>query len=722
MMKKFLMAIFMFSFMFSFSAVRANENTSLCEVDSNAPEIEGPSEIYYQVNDTEKNYQDLFTLKDDCSEDIGFSYQTSKDYNLNEVGQYKMTVFATDFTNSSNRVIDIYVYETIGAPELAGFEDKTLEVHSTISDEFFLQGVTAVDFRGVDITEAIQVDYSQVNTSKKGVYPVTYQVTDLLEQDSEAVTIYLEIEDTLAPTIELIKDIKIDVYGEHPNYQDYLKVTDLVDSIDHLTIEFDKGLINRDVIGEYTLPVKVTDTSGNTATLDLTAYVVDQIAPVIDLQDKEISINVNEEITFERYVENILVSDNYDTELNVKRIKIDEQYLLSDTEGVYPVYYSISDSSGNITTQVIYITVVDDEFPVIEGVKPITVTKSKENKLGFDLLEGVTASYNGSDISNQILVDDSNVNYTTPGTYYITYYVNDMGYTEIAEPSRIITTVTIEEDKVAPELTLKDSIDLEVHTSPNAINFEDYILSLTDNYNDREELTLTINPSINYHVIGSYQVKYHVMDEGGNLVEKTMTVNVVDTTEANATVTGPIVMEVNGKKANYMNFITVSDNYWLDDNIHISYNDASVNYKRVGDYRVIYTIEDASGNTVEKEVQVKIVDTKSPVLTGVIDRETKEGRKINLLEGVLAMDEYDGNITHKIMTVGDYDFDQEGTYTVYFKVIDASGNETLQSFNLTVQNNPTPLIVKIILSSCGLFMLGFYIFTKIQDHRMKDWM
>ena len=88
-------------------------------------------------------------------------------------------------------------------PEISA-SDKTLTVGDEFSDEIALDGVTATDEEDGDLTEAVKVKESDVDTSKAGEYTVTYEVTD-----SEGATAYKTI-------VVTVKEKEADPEPEEP--------------------------------------------------------------------------------------------------------------------------------------------------------------------------------------------------------------------------------------------------------------------------------------------------------------------------------------------------------------------------------------------------------------------------------------------------------------------------------------------------------------------------
>lgn len=111
-------------------------------------------------------------------------------------------------------------------------------------------------------------------------------------------------------------------------------------------------------------------------------------------------------------------------------------------------------------------------------------------------------------------------------------------------------------------------------------------------------------------------------------------------------------------------------------------------YKKLGIFTEVinFTLK-STGETSSVEIVVKVVDKTKPVLKGVKNITVAKGRKINLLKGVTATDNVDGNLTKKIKVskynAKLYNKAQKITYTV----TDKSGNTTKKTVKLTIKDN-----------------------------------
>lgn len=106
-----------------------------------------------------------------------------------------------------------------------------------------------------------------------------------------------------------------------------------------------------------------------------------------------------------------------------------------------------------------------------------------------------------------------------------------------------------------------------------------------------------------------------------------------------------------------------------------------INTKKLGKYKIKYSVKDSLGNKKTKTITFKVVDTKKPMLKGVKGKKSVAmGNSINLLEGVTAKAVSGKDLTSRIkVTVkkgnktvkvkkGLVIFDSTGTYKITYKV------------------------------------------------------
>ena len=102
----------------------------------------------------------------------------------------------------------------------------------------------------------------------------------------------------------------------------------------------------------------------------------------------------------------------------------------------------------------------------------------------------------------------------------------------------------------------------------------------------------------------------------------------------------------------------------------------AVNTSALGAYAVTYDVADTSGNQADQVVRVvRVVDTTRPAIALVGEaRVTVELDAPYTDAGATAVDNYDGDLTARIVVTNEVDTATAGVYAVRYNVSDASGN------------------------------------------------
>ena len=121
---------------------------------------------------------------------------------------------------------------------------------------------------------------------------------------------------------------------------------------------------------------------------------------------------------------------------------------------------------------------------------------------------------------------------------------------------------------------------------------------------DKTTVHASFGETPDFTSLGEHEVKIILEDEGSNVSELDAVLTISKDEEA-PTISGvkdrTLYM---GETLSYRNGITVSDN--MDDEIELKVDSSSVNLKKEGKYKVIYTAEDSSGNKAEKVANITV--------------------------------------------------------------------------------------------------------------------
>lgn len=325
---------------------------------------------------------------------------------------------STDNTGDSSIDVPVLVKPIISA------NDVVINVGDTFKE---LEGVTAVDGNGDDISSSVQVVTSNVNTSEAGVYNVTYRVTtEMGATATKTITVTVKRAEGIignAPVITLPKNNVELTVGDTFDAMAGVTATDVEDKDITKGIKITENTVNPNKEGNYVVVYEVTDKDGNkvTKTLNVVVKAKDKgEVPVINAKDMEVRLN-------DEFIElhGVTATDKEDGNLTDK-VKVLSTNVNTNKEGVYTVVFGVEDKDGNSVTKTIKVTVKADATN--KGEAPVIYANDKTIMQGgvYNALEDVTASdKEDGNLTSKLQIEASNVDVNTPGDYIVTFSVVD---------------------------------------------------------------------------------------------------------------------------------------------------------------------------------------------------------------------------------------------------------------------------------------------------------
>ncbi|HAX72310.1 MAG TPA: chitinase, partial [Firmicutes bacterium] len=138
--------------------------------------------------------------------------------------------------------------------------------------------------------------------------------------------------------------------------------------------------------------------------------------------------------------------------------------------------------------------------------------------------------------------------------------------------------------------------------------------------------------------------------------------------------------------------------------------EGEVNTQLTGEYVLTYSVSDREGltTTATRIITVKEKENKAPVISGVKDTTITLGEVFNVLDGVTAYDEEDGDLTSSIVVEGSVDSNVGGRYTLTYSVTDSKGLTTVVNVVITVKdpNADTFDLTKVYLAGDTVIFNG----------------
>lgn len=329
------------------------------EYDVTAPVITilGDNPTYLHIGDT---YVDAGAkANDDLNGDVTSQIEIVSDVNTNIVGTYSVTYTVKDTSDNMSNATRNVIVEDVSAPVITVLGDNPASVN--VGETYSDAGAIAMDDADGNVTSSILVT-SDVNTSEVGTYTVTYTVSDSSHNEA-----------TLSRTVNVIDNVIPTVsFGMNGNTTYAKSRSTTVNVSDNVSLNigslmyqwttsttppaeatFVDSFTNggtlttpNGVTGGYYLWIYAKDTAGNTMISSSNVYNLDNTAPVITINGNS-SVTIQQNGTYSDA--GATATDNIDGSVTVS----DSSTVNTSVIGTYYVYYNVTDSSGNVATQVV---------------------------------------------------------------------------------------------------------------------------------------------------------------------------------------------------------------------------------------------------------------------------------------------------------------------------------------------------------------------------------
>lgn len=349
----------------------------------------------------------------------------------------------------------------------------------------------------------------------------------------------------------------------------------------------------------------------------------------LETQNDKVHLTAENDLVFDfRYVENeapikiristlyktFVVKDLYTSNILLTITEFD--YIDLDTSRVRDYYVlDISSNKGSFEiTQMDNLSIYFTKDTVYEkAVNHLNYESDVDNPINLEDINSqfiVWDNYDG-DITSSILIETDNYteNRHIVGEHNVTLKVSDTSnnLTRLTYTINVLDmTAPIIEELSDVYVSYKETYDMN-----QIINN----VTATDNYDDEVSVTIkTENYSLNKDKVGSYLVELEANDNSGNKSTKTLSVNVIDDVK-------PVI------SGNNLYTINVSENLSMDDIINnltvidevdvypINKIIESSNYlqNEIGNYEIVISATDLSGNKETYTIQVNVTDNIAPI-------------------------------------------------------------------------------------------------------------
>lgn len=440
------------------------------------------------------------------------------------------------------------------------------------------------------------------------------------------------------------------------------------------------------------------------------------------------------------------------------------------------IYCEVKDSSGNTASEVKYVTVLNDQtVPTVDSVGALNATYNQ-----YDAITIPTIVFNDqdSDTINSVVVEVYNrfgnkvaVNgmsselegtkltisgatftATQSGEYNYVVTATDLGGNTVIVCDTInVTKVSVPVLKISKEtatISLGETFDLDIYKVYDEGVVDDTVEVDVDVEGPSHALAnLILTPN----TVGEYVVTYSCPAYS---ISKELVITVTDSE-------GPVLNFEKGKptlKVSAVGEVTLPE-FTASDNsgenvtleVTVKYNSEEVavekltsggykfNAESTGTYTVVYKATDVNNNETTQSFSVVVGDKNGPVVDyGDISINRPATKKLNDtltldLSKISINDNYDGEIAIDKLSITlrdpdgnkvtgtnySYELTKTGTYTLTYKVKDAAGNYTTESYDIEVKadeieetnvDNNVGMVIAIIASLAVLAGVIVYFF------------
>ena len=251
-----------------------------------------------------------------------------------------------------------------------------------------------------------EIDYSSI-----GIYKIYAYAKD--EYNNLAMANFnLNIYDNNYPTLTYINNEDTIYFNlnEDASLKDLFVAYDKYDG--DITSKIIYPKIDTSSISEKEYVIKVSNSSGNETSLNINICIIDDVKPIINPIEENIILDYKTDFSEYDFKSLINIEDNNDINYDNLTYYFDKP--LENKVGTYNIYYEYDDNYF-ISNTSLKLTLLSFEKPSIILDE---VVIDKNNKV--DLMDYITI-YDESDpdVLNNLVIDDSNVNYSESGTYYV---------------------------------------------------------------------------------------------------------------------------------------------------------------------------------------------------------------------------------------------------------------------------------------------------------------
>lgn len=584
-----------------------------------SPQAAALAALMLELDPTLTNDQ-IYSLIRQGAKPLGGGYNDQTGYGLIDIGKTLSLV---------SESVKPTVKDTT-APVLTLRGRQVMEIMK--GDIFIEPGYTATDNTDGDITNKVAVT-GTVDVNTPGVYRLEYKVSDTAGNTSTAArTVEVMFSDTAAPVLTLKGNQSMLITQGNSFIEPGYTATDDVDGdiTGKVTVT---GTVNVNVLGEYKLEYRVSDTAGNSSTATRVVEIVAE-----DLPKQELPVN--------------------NPPANID----------SGTKS-----FLIEAAAGNRNN---YNGSVGYEFECLEDMTVSLIGRPLNGSTNFSHKIYIW------DVKTMTLMASAEVQPDSPldALGFKTAQLDKTITLKAGEKYRIVSSETVGGDRwydVDQAYNLIPNIDCRI-TTP-VYTAEGVHNSYPGNAYNPGGIKGYVGVTFYYSLDSDAQKPVTPPESNGNLPSKP---------EYN---TPPVITLAGSLDVSlFVNEEYIETGYRAVDCYGVDLTGAvrvtnNINIWTPGIYKIDYIVEDAGGNTARATRTVLIMEREVQLPPATAPKLTIIGSDPIILhldsgtpyteQGAYAYDEADGDISDKVQITGSVDRNRPGTYTIQYKVVNSAGLE-----------------------------------------------
>ena len=337
--------------------------------------------------------------------------------NAVETKVVKMIATVQGYSSYDRRDILVHVVDT-EFPVITKIKDLDFEIGEAVNySDYFT-------FSDNDKVSSFQFNDSAVNYTVPGVYTLNVVVSDLAGHVVSE-NFNVSVSDKSIPDLVLANFITVEYGDVEFDIKKYVKASDSYEG--DLTSSVQMTGLDVFKLGDQTVTISVSDSTGNIRRVNKIITVVDTTAPILELSRYNDTIYLGEEAPdFKNYIKRC--TDNT-ASISADDVAIDAESFLMEY-GSYTITFTVCDANANYCVRKLNINVSYKEAPVIEC-KDLEFEQNATINLK-DYIK-VTDLYDES-ISSNYKLYDSAVDTKTPGKYEVFVEATNMaGHSTISK-------------------------------------------------------------------------------------------------------------------------------------------------------------------------------------------------------------------------------------------------------------------------------------------------